>query len=172
MKIDVFDIPDEGLDLELEETVEIENLTLPKPCKLVVRVEKRGSEVFVKGILSGDVELCCSRCLKSFILPIKSLFSITYHPVEQLNRDELVELKSDEMDVDFYREGFIDTLSIVRDQILLNIPMKPLCSESCKGLCPICGNDLNEFECGCETKEIDPRFAVLQSLLRRYRSNG
>lgn len=172
MKIEVFDIPEEGLDIEVEETPEVENVTILKPFKLIIRVEKRGKEVFIKGMTQGEVELSCSRCLKNFNMPIKSLFSITYHPIEELNRDELVELKRDEMDVDFYREGVIDTESIIRDQIMLNIPMKPLCSESCKGLCPICGSDLNEVECGCEQKEIDPRFAVLQSLLRRYKANG
>jgi len=76
------------------------------------------------------------------------------------------------MDVDFYKEGLIDTEDIIRDQILLNIPMKPLCSEDCKGLCTICGTDLNYSECGCIVQEIDPRMAILQSLLRRMKANG
>jgi len=172
MKIEVFDIPEEGLDIELEETPEIEGIKITQPFKAILRVEKKGVEVLIKGIVTGEVELQCSRCLKEYKLPIKTLLEVSYHPVEELNKEELVELKRDEMDVDFYREGIIDTEDIIRDQILLNIPMKPLCSENCKGLCPVCGTDLNEFDCGCIVKEIDPRMAVLQSLLRRMRKNG
>jgi len=172
MKIEVFDIPEEGLALEVEETPQIEGVKIIQPFKAILKIEKRGFEVFVKGVVSGEVELQCSRCLKEYILPIKTLLEVTYHPVQNLNKEELVELKRDEMDVDFYREGLIDTEDIVRDQILLNIPMKPLCSEDCKGLCPICGTDLNYSECGCNVKEIDPRMAILQSLLRRMKANG
>lgn len=172
MKIEVFEIPEEGLNIEVEESPKLEDVTITKPFKAVMHVEKRGQEVFIKGIVNGEVELQCSRCLKDYNMPIKTLFEITYHPVEELNKEELLELKRDEMDVDFYREGLIDTEDIVRDQILLNVPMKPLCSENCRGLCPLCGNDLNEVDCGCEKKEIDPRFAVLQSLLRRMKTNG
>ncbi len=172
MKIEVFEIPEEGLNIEVEEIPKLEDIKIIKPFKAVMRVEKKVNEVFIKGIVNGEVELQCSRCLKDYIMPIKTIFEITYHPVEILNKEELVELKKDEMEVDFYREGLIDTEDIIRDQILLNIPMKPLCSENCKGLCPVCGIDLNEFKCQCEKKEIDPRFAVLQSLLRRMKANG
>jgi len=172
MKIEVFDIPEEGLAIEVEETPKIEGVKIIQPFKAILRIEKRGVEVFVKGVVSGEVELQCSRCLKEYILPIKTLLEVTYHPVQNLNKEELIELKRDEMDVDFYKEGLIDTEDIIRDQILLNIPMKPLCSEDCKGLCTICGTDLNYSECGCIVQEIDPRMAILQSLLRRMKANG
>jgi uncharacterized protein len=172
MKIEVFDIPEVGLAIEVEETPKIEGVKIIQPFKAILRIDKRGVEVFVKGVVSGEVELQCSRCLKEYILPIKTLLEVTYHPVQNLNKEELIELKRDEMDVDFYKEGLIDTEDIIRDQILLNIPMKPLCSEDCKGLCNICGTDLNYSECGCIVQEIDPRMAILQSLLRRMKANG
>ncbi|MCS7215529.1 MAG: DUF177 domain-containing protein [Thermodesulfovibrio sp.] len=172
MKISVFDIPEEGLNIELNETPKIDGVIIVDSFKAILRIEKNGREVFVKGVVSGDVELQCSRCLKDFNMPIRSMVELIYHPIEELNKEELVELKRDEMDVDFYREGLIDTEDIIRDQILLNIPMKPLCSEDCKGICPHCGSDLNRSNCECEVKEIDPRMAVLQSLLRRMRKDG
>lgn len=172
MKIEVFDIPLEGLNIELKDTPKIDGVTITQPFKAILSLDKKGLEVLVKGIITGEVELECSRCLKDYKMQIKTLIELNYHPIEELNREELVELKRDEMDVDFYREGLIDTDDIIRDQILLNIPMKPLCSEDCKGLCPICGTDLNKFECQCEVKEIDPRMAVLQSLLRRMKKYG
>lgn len=172
MKIEVFEIPEDGLNIEIEEIPKIEGIKITKLFNAVFRIEKKEKEVFVKGIINGEVELQCSRCLKDYKMPIKSIVELSYHPIEELNKEELVELKSDEMDVDFYRKGLIETEDIVRDQILLSIPMKPLCSEDCKGLCHICGTDLNEFSCGCTTKETDPRMAVLQTLLRRMKANG
>ncbi len=172
MKIEVFDITEEGLDIEIIESPALEGMRITTPFKAILRIDKKGDKVLIKGVVSGEIELECSRCLKDFIIPIKSLVDISYHPIEELNKEELVELKRDEMEVAFYREGIIDTEDIIRDQILLNIPMKPLCSEDCKGLCPICGNNLNEFDCGCQKEEIDPRFAILQSLLRRTKTNG
>lgn len=172
MKIEVFEIPEEGLNIEVEGSPNLEEIKILKPFKAIMSVEKRGQEVFIKGIVNGEVELQCSRCLEYYNMPVKTIFEINYHPVEELNKEELVELKKDEMDVDFYRDGLIDTEDIIRDQILLNIPMKPLCSDNCRGLCPVCGNDLNERDCRCEKKDIDPRFAVLQSLLRRLKANG
>lgn len=172
MKIEVFEIPDEGLNIEVEESPKLDEIKIIRPFKSIMHIEKKGKEVLIKGVASGELELQCSRCLKEYKMPIRTRFEIIYHPVEELNKEELVELKKDEMDVDFYREGIIETEDIIRDQILLNIPMKPLCSENCKGLCPICGTDLNEYECGCKRKEIDPRFAVLETLLRRMKANG
>lgn len=172
MKIEIFDIPEEGLDIELEETPEIEGVKITQPFKAVLRIEKKGPEVFVDGLIAGQIELQCSRCLKEYRENIRSMVKVIYHPIEELNKEALVELKSEEMDIDFYKEGYIDTTDIIRDQILLNIPMKPLCSEDCKGICPVCGVDLNEFTCECKTKEIDPRLAALQILLRRMKANG
>ncbi|MEN2986558.1 MAG: DUF177 domain-containing protein, partial [Thermodesulfovibrionaceae bacterium] len=135
-------------------------------------IEKKGLEVFIKGIVSGEIELQCSRCLKEFKMPIKTTVEVSYHPLEELKKEELIELKSDEMEVDFYRDGIIDTENIIRDQIFLSIPMKPLCSEECKGICPLCGVNLNEENCYCSSREIDPRLAILQTLLRRIKTNG
>lgn len=172
MKIQIFDIPEEGLNLELEETPQLEGIRITKPFKAILSIKKSGMEVLIKGIVSGEVELQCSRCLKEYIMPVKTTVEVSYHPIEEINKEELVELKRNEMDVDFYRDSEIDTENIIRDQILLAIPMKPLCSEDCKGLCPICGVNLNEESCSCSKNEIDPRLSVLQSLLRRMRANG
>jgi len=62
-------------------------------------------------------------------------------------------------------DGHIDLSPLVREYMLLDIPIKPLCSTDCKGLCPVCGENLNETQCGHTTESIDPRLAVLKSLL-------
>lgn len=80
----------------------------------------------------------------------------------------LVRELSQEQDDDEYivvPEERLDLDELLREDILLDLPSKFLCSEDCKGLCPRCGKDLNEGPCGCEPKEVDPRLAVLKNLL-------
>ena len=78
------------------------------------------------------------------------------------------EPENDSEDNDDYiisNDGYIDADEALTEQILLELPLKHLCKEDCKGLCPKCGTDLNKSTCNCETKEPDPRFDVLRKLL-------
>jgi uncharacterized protein len=91
--------------------------------------------------------------------------NVVYHPVEELRGEEKHEVREDELDMGFYRDDELDIQDLVAEQILLNVPMKPLCSESCRGICPKCGTDMNVNPCRCEQKKTDPRLAVLKKLL-------
>jgi uncharacterized protein len=84
--------------------------------------------------------------------------------VREIVKSEQRELKSAELDTVFYSDDLIETDDLLREQLILNLPMKPLCSPDCKGFCPRCGADLNISGCGCETKETDSRFEVLKQL--------
>jgi uncharacterized protein len=79
------------------------------------------------------------------------------------------ELSSDEMDVGYYSDDEIDIKDIVREQMLLVVPIKQLCSSDCKGLCPDCGKDLNTGSCGCRDVKVDPRFSKLSELKERLK---
>ncbi|MBI5187527.1 MAG: DUF177 domain-containing protein, partial [Nitrospirae bacterium] len=70
-----------------------------------------------------------------------------------------------ELDMGFYSGEELELLDLIKEQVMLNLPMKPLCSDSCKGICPQCGTDLNEGNCGCSREDIDPRLEVLKRLL-------
>lgn len=165
MKILVSDITDEGLDLEFEETFSSELLSLLSPASVALRVEKIAAEVLVKGEVNTRVELQCSRCLKNFQRDMDVTINVVYHPVEELKGEEKHEIKDDELDMGFYQGDELEVHELVMEQILLNVPMKPLCSEACKGICPKCGADLNVKACNCERKEVDPRLEVLKKLL-------
>lgn len=167
MKIIVSEIPEEGIDLELDEQLQTESVKILSPVHASLRIDKVGSEVLVKGTVDADVELQCSRCLKSFTMHIQSPLNVVYDPAEMINREENYKLKSDELDTGFYRQDELDTDELLLEQLLLNIPMKPLCDPECKGICPQCGSDLNVSGCACETKEIDPRLKVLEQLLKK-----
>lgn len=166
MKIQVSEITDEGLDLTLEEALESSPVRLLGPVKAQLHLDRIGSEVVARGEARALFELQCSRCLKNYaddtVLPI----NVVYRPAEELRDEQKHEIKEDELETGFYRGDELDIQELVSEQILLTIPMKPLCSESCKGICPHCGTDLNTSTCTCEEREVDPRLAVLKNLLR------
>jgi uncharacterized protein len=164
MKILVSEIAVEGLDLEFEEPLKAESLSFLSPARAALHIEKAGPEVFVEGEVTTCIELQCSRCLKNFSRDMALDVHVVYHPAEELQEYERHEIKEDELDTGFYRGDELDVQELVMEQVLLNVPMKPLCSESCRGICPICGTDLNFSTCGCEKKEPDPRLAVLKKL--------
>jgi uncharacterized protein len=165
MKILVSDITDEGLDLEFEETVRSESLALLSPVRVTLRIDKFGGEVLAKGEVKTRIGLQCSRCLKNFPQDVDITVNVVYHPAAELKDDEKHEIKDDELDMGFYQGDELDVQDLVMEQILLSVPMKPLCRESCKGICPTCGTDLNIQPCSCERKEVDPRLEVLKKLL-------
>jgi len=164
MKIRIPDIPDEGLTLDIEESIDTNSVLSPVSARL--RIEKAGAEIMVRGDLRAEIKLICSRCLKEYNGKLTVPVDVVYHPVEEL-KDEahLNEVKSEELDLDFYSGEEIDLLALVKEQVELNIPMKPLCDDACKGICPKCGTDLNIRSCTCSVKDIDPRFESLKKLL-------
>jgi uncharacterized protein len=166
MKIVITDIPDEGLTMDVEEKLALEEVSSGSPVKGTIQVTKSDREVIVTGKVTSVLDLQCSRCLKGFRRPLDIPVNVVYHPIEEI-AEERHELKDDEMDMGFYRGEEIDLQELVREQVLLNLQMKPLCDENCKGICPNCGADLNAAACRCKTQQIDPRLEVLKKLLDR-----
>jgi uncharacterized protein len=166
MKLLIEDIPDEGLELDLKEKVELEDTPLFSPVTAHIELLRRDREIMVTGSLGAEVELQCSRCLKSFRRTLKIQVNVVYHPVEEIGSARH-ELRDDEMDMGFYRGEELDISELLREQILLNLQMKYLCDESCKGLCPHCGADLNSESCTCAEKTADPRLEVLKNFLEK-----
>jgi uncharacterized protein len=164
MKLRIPDIPKEGLDLEIEESIDTENVRSPVSARL--RIEKAGAEIMVTGDLRADSLLTCSRCLKEFHGTLTVPVNVAYHSVEELKDGaHLNEVKAEELDLDFYSGEELDLLVLIKEQVELNLPMKPLCDDACKGICPKCGTDLNVKSCTCSVKDIDPRFESLKKLI-------
>jgi len=164
MKIVIPDIPEEGLVVELEEKIGIEGFSVSSPVKAQLAVSKTAHEVMITGNLSVELEMECSRCLKGVRQAQDLPVSVVYHPAEEIG-SEKHGLHDAEMDLGFYTGEDLDLQELIREQILLSVQMKPLCSEDCKGICPKCGIDLNSGTCNCVQKEMDPRLEVLKKLL-------
>jgi uncharacterized protein len=164
MKIIISEIPDEGLDLELTGNLESDEVKITAPVEATLRLDKVDCDLVARGTLSGAVELQCARCLGNFEHKITSNFNVMYHPAEKTGRHEQHELKSDELDTVFYTGDVLETDDLLKDQLLLNLPMKPLCSPDCRGFCPVCGADRNVVDCSCDSGERDSRFEALKRL--------
>jgi len=166
------DIPPEGREIALEDLhpfclhgphgEETQETRIVSPVKGMLMLHRTSKGIEVKGRIETAVAVPCARCLKEFVLPIVSEFEESLILMHYAPRDEDTELLQSEMDISLLPEGGIEPGDIVEEQIWLNIPLKPLCHNGCKGLCSLCGADLNQGECGCDRQQGDPRFAVLK----------
>lgn len=163
MKVTVSEIPAEGLDFAEEEALEVAEVRILSPVRLKLRVEKVGHEVIITGSVSAVVGLTCSRCLKDFVKDIETPLDVVYHPADELKGEERYEIKAGELDTGFYSGDELDISELLKEQILLNIPIKSLCKDFCKGICSGCGADLNETACKCDIKGSGAGFEMLKN---------
>ncbi len=118
----------------------------------------------VAGQVTGEIELACSRCLEPFRMPIASDFDLRYVPrTENIGEGER-EVEEDDLATAFYDAEQIDLSHLIMEQFQLAVPMKPLCKDACRGLCPQCGTNLNTGSCDCNPAWEDPRLAALRAL--------
>ena len=152
----------------LVEMNQFDDCTFNHPVDIRLGAKRMGELVTVEGKFSAGVEMTCNRCLKKFESTLASRFNLTYAsklPLENgPDEDDDIELQAEELGLLLFQGEAIDLRDAIQSEIVMAIPMQPLCSEDCKGLCPKCGNDLNLGECGCQRKTVDPRFAALKNL--------
>jgi uncharacterized protein len=118
------------------------------------------------GHVTGALELACSRCLEAFRLPVDAAFDLIYSPEQENVGEGEVEVADDDLSTAFYRDQTIDLGGLMREQFLLAVPMKPLCSDACRGLCPDCGTNWNSGACSCTPRWTDAWLEGLQELKR------
>jgi uncharacterized protein len=115
------------------------------------------------GRASTSLELTCSRCAEPFRVPVEAAFDLRYLPHRENTGEGEREVEEDDLTTAYYREDTIDLGELVREQLYLALPMKPLCEEACKGLCPQCGTNLNRGACDCRQDWHDPRLEALKA---------
>jgi uncharacterized protein len=165
MKIHVSRIPDEGLHLDGEEMLETGNGE-PMLVRHVFAVEKVDEDVLIRGEIETALRLLCGRCLAEFEKEIEIPVNLTLFQADEETTAESRELSEEEVGSGVYAEDEIDLGVFMKELVELHKPMKPLCSEDCKGICPKCGANRNEEECGCAERRVDPRFEVLEKFLK------
>jgi len=126
----------------------------------------RPGEYYIDGEVRFTADFQCARCLEPYPFANESKFQLRFFPRPEATgeENEEVEVSPDELDVEFYSERAIPLQELAAEQILLSIPMKPLCDEQCLGLCPNCGANRNREACQCETSVVDERWGALQDI--------
>ena len=149
-----------------------EDFKLVDPVDLAIRVTKDAQKVRLTGRLRATLEVNCSRCLEPFRVPVDAALDQIFLPegaqVVSASDDE-DEDGGQEADagVSFYKDETIDLGELMRDEFYLALPMKPLCQDDCKGLCPVCGVNRNRETCSCKEEWVDPRMESLRALLKK-----
>lgn len=123
-----------------------------------------GGEIRIRGRLSVRMETECDRCLEAASFPVELDFDLFYEPVAPKPRAEEVEIDAGEVDVAFYKGEGLELEEVLREQILLALPMRRICREDCRGICPICGENRNRVLCTCQPEMVDDRWAALRRL--------
>ena len=151
----------EGLSVDINADVDFSDIDISgefpfkSPAKVIGRIYNRSGIVRIDAssslIYSGPCDRCACDIKKEINIPIEHVLVTELSDEEN---DELILLEGYEFNLD----------NFVREDVLLNLPLKFLCKDDCKGLCPICGKNLNEGKCGCK-KEVDPRLEALKQLL-------
>jgi uncharacterized protein len=155
MAIKINDIPPEGLTIELSDKLDLfDEGSADTPFTATVTIKAQGVGGFhVNGVLEATTSLECSRCLKRFPFPVKETamdFDLVPEGSQKLAAEH--ELGRSELDIEFYRGSEIEPREFIREQLLLAVPMVPIHSPECKGLCPVCGGDRNERDCRCRNE--------------------
>jgi uncharacterized protein len=135
------------------------------PVCLAFDILKDGTKFHLVGRVQSALALSCGRCLDDIALPVDLPFDLLYLPHAQNTGAEEVEVEDDDLTTAFYEDAQIDLGQLAAEQFYLAVPMKPLCRESCRGLCPDCGTNLNTGTCSCVREWTDPRLDSLRSLI-------
>jgi uncharacterized protein len=135
------------------------------PIQTRLKAARIGELVTIEGDVRTAVRLTCGRCLREFVSPLESEFALTYTrelPVSPgTDQPEEREIGAAEIGIITFRGEEIDLTEGIQEQVILALPLRPLCSETCKGLCARCGADLNEEDCKCSQPAADSPFAAL-----------
>jgi uncharacterized protein len=170
LRISVSKIPEGGMDVRFEKDgnwvrsflseADSSDFVLDR-IEVICTVKRMKENVFVEGTAATTVEAPCCRCLEMTRQQVFASFKYTFSPPPAQPKEEW-ELKAEDLDFAYYEEDTIDLEALIFEQIMLHIPIKPLCEESCKGLCPHCGTDLNAASCRCQAETFNERLAFLK----------
>jgi len=134
------------------------------PVTLRMDIDKTGVRFRLTGRVTTVLQLPCSRCLEPFPWPVDATFDLIYQPQTANTGEGEREVEEEDLGIGFYNNNEIDLGQLMREQFYLALPMKPLCADDCRGLCPICGTNLNKGTCECKREWEDPRLSVLKKL--------
>ncbi|RLB32075.1 MAG: hypothetical protein DRG87_00605 [Deltaproteobacteria bacterium] len=156
MKIDLTKIPPEGKELDFmlptewwkPDSDDDRIVGLERPLSTSLRMYPAGKKMVVEGYISTRLLLRCDRCLEQYGWDLSAEFRISLS-LSPFQGEGEVELQEDDLNLDFTDGNLLDPDQVIREQLILRVPMKTLCTPECKGLCRVCGCNLNISTCSC-----------------------
>jgi len=170
LKIQVSLIPEEGRRLQYMLEGDWHREYLQKggidfrihPTRVDAEIHRILETVTLDISVETALDLGCGRCLEPFTLPVRSGFRYTLVPSRKQEAQK-EELSDEDVSFSYYQDDLIDLDALVYEQIMLQVPMKPLCAEDCRGICPQCGAGLNTATCQCRPGAVDRRLEALKN---------
>ena len=148
------------LSFELEDVKQAGPLTAAGMAELVSGAE----EILVTGNLQVQMTGACDRCLEPLALPVVCEFDLSYVPADDAGGKPEAEIKTGDTEIGYYHGNGLELNDVLREQVLLSIPMQKLCREDCLGICPHCGQNRNLVICDCRVEAVDDRWSALKNL--------
>ena len=138
------------------------------PLQWNATAERAGEEIRIAGSLETTAELNCSRCLELASIEVRRPFDLFFRESdEEMFDEDEVELSEEDTRTAFFSGTQLAIGDIMREQVLLALPMKALCKVDCKGLCPVCGTNRNLNECSCRDEDFSPHMEKLLEIKRK-----
>lgn len=119
-------------------------------------------EVRIQGDLSVTIVTPCDRCLENTSFPVSDHFDLLYVPARNQVAPGEEEIDEAAIEVGYYEGNGLSLKDVLREVVLLSLPMQLVCSEDCKGICPVCGQNRNQSDCGCRVEAVDDRWNKLK----------
>ncbi len=120
-------------------------------------------EIRIQGDLQVTMGATCDRCMEPASFPIETHFDLVYMPAGAAKAGGEDEIDAAGVEVGYYEGGGLALNEILREVVLLALPMQLICTEDCKGICPVCGQNRNQRDCGCHPEETDDRWNILRN---------
>ena len=161
---------------EAEDVVPELRGALAGPIRVALHANRMGQDVYIEGVLTGALDLECSRCLVRYREPLRESFRLVLEPAGTRVPAEPEAARAlarrgiclgDELEMGWFQGYEIDLGDFVREVLTLALPVQPLCREDCRGLCPHCGVDRNTSPCDCDEQRAKSPFAKLEALKGR-----
>jgi len=174
MKISVDEVPQSPKEVQFSESIEQLNETYRRsnnrdfgfPSRLAVDLVyyRSGQDIFFSGRFHGRFTDCCGRCLEAYNFTLDHDFEFVLTPSSSQSDRRAEELRREDLGLSYYSSDEIDLAPLIAEQVILALPTRPLCSDSCQGLCASCGVNLNRESCSCSRAVSDPRMAIFRTL--------
>jgi uncharacterized protein len=174
MKIPLSEIPQSPKEIKFSESTDalneiythgtVRDFRFPPFLNVALDYYRSGQELFFHGSFNATLQGCCGRCLQSYTFDLTKEFDFVLVPRPGKPERGAEELNRDDLGLSYYSTEEINLTPLITEQVLLALPTRPLCADTCRGLCSSCGANLNTDRCVCSDSMGDPRMAIFRTL--------